>query len=85
MIMGKTLASAVLAGRCANGYERGRGSVVHLVAVSERELQFGINSSFAICGKTHGRRSAGWSLSEAEATCPKCLKMRTSYTEGIEA
>lgn len=67
---------ATLAGRCANGYERGQGQVVHAIECSEDELRFGIRSyAHALCGKTHGARSAGWcNRRSLEVTCPKCLK-----------
>lgn len=51
---------AVLAGRCANGFERGQGVVVHAVMCSENELRFGLGAYKALCGKAHGARSAGW-------------------------
>ena len=72
---------ATLAGRCANGYERGRGAVVHAVPASPRELQFGINAyAKALCGKTHGARSAGWSHQDADTaiTCGKCSRLLAS-------
>jgi len=72
----RTLMPATLAGRCANGYERDRGAVVHAVPCSEREQQFGINAyARALCGKTHGARSAGWSSRPGAAlTCPTCAR-----------
>ncbi len=69
------LAAAQLAGRCANGYERGAGKVVHAVNVSMHEVGVGINSyKYSLCNKTHGARSAGWSFSEGDVNCKKCLK-----------
>lgn len=67
---------ATLAGRCANGYERDAGRVVHAVMASEKEQRLGINAyARSLCGKTHGPRSAGWSSNlEAEINCPKCIK-----------
>ena len=75
-VIEKTIVPAVLAGRCANGFERGKGAVVHSVLASENEIRFGINSyTRALCGKTHGSRSAGWSIRrEAEVNCPRCMK-----------
>ena len=72
--------SATLAGRCSNGHERGHGVIVHIVNVSEKEMNFGITAySRSLCGKTHGARSAGWSMRrDLEATCPKCLKLSTA-------
>lgn len=70
-----------LAGRCANGSEGGRGRVVH--AVEGREVgTFGGGTmleiptyALALCGKTHGQRSAGWSTAEGqEITCPRSIK-----------
>lgn len=55
-----------LAGRCATGEERGKGSLYHMVT---------IGSHVAACGAKPGRRSAGWSsYPAAEVTCPRCLK-----------
>lgn len=65
---------AKLAGRCANGYERGQGSVIHAVQIPEGQKEIGFYAR-SLCGKTHGARSAGWSgrIGE-EVTCPKCVK-----------
>lgn len=74
----KVATPATLAGRCANGHERGRGAVVHAVPASPEELRFGINDyAKALCGKTHGARSAGWSRQAADAaiTCEKCSRL----------
>lgn len=79
--MEKKPTPATLAGRCANGYERGQGGVVHLVMCSEDELRFGINASTAICGKKHGPRSAGWCPRlDLAVTCPKCMKLQSTAT-----
>lgn len=69
---------AMLTGRCANGYERGKGSVIHAV-------QSGDSSHKALCGRKHGARSAGWSVRfGAQLTCPRCqravLKLEASTT-----
>ena len=62
--------SATLAGRCLSGCERDRGSVVHAVSGSGLWL-----SATSLCGKTHGKRSAGWSDRFGEpVNCPRCLK-----------
>ena len=73
----KVILPATLAGRCANGYERGQGRVVHGVQCTEREQQFGITAyAQSMCGKTHGARSAGWcSREDLAVTCPRCLKL----------
>jgi hypothetical protein len=70
----RSLMPATLAGRCTNGHERGRGSIVHAVPISAREKSLGIdNYAQALCGKTHGPRSAGWSSRPgAQLTCPRC-------------
>ena len=66
--------AATLKGRCANGNERDHGAVVHAVAAANAD-QFGIHDySRALCGKTHGPLSAGWSIIDAAVTCPQCLK-----------
>lgn len=66
-----------LAGRCANGFERDRGSIVHLLEASEFEAQFGIRYyARSLCGKTHGARSAGWSTCYGQAaTCARCARI----------
>lgn len=73
----QTLIPAVLAGRCANGAERGKGQIVHAVPVRVDRAQYGIPAySLALCGKTHGQRSAGWGERAGQAiTCPRCLKL----------
>lgn len=70
------IAPATLAGRCANGHERGAGVVVHAVECAPDDLRFGIPAyTRSLCGKTHGARSAGWcERLDLEITCPKCLK-----------
>jgi hypothetical protein len=66
--------AAVLAGRCANGFERGGGSVVHAVPATEQERVTGIRHyARSLCGKTHGARSAGWShWPTLVVNCPRC-------------
>jgi hypothetical protein len=60
----KVLGILKLAGRCADGFERGKGSRYHAV-----------NGYVALCGAKPGRRSAGWSSHAGVAvTCPKCLR-----------
>jgi len=55
-----------LTGRCANGYERDGGDIVHA-------LQEG-DSFVALCGAKAGKRSAGWSVWEDDdLTCMRCL------------
>lgn len=39
----------------------------------------------AVCGKTYGRKSAGWSEYYGRAvTCPKCIKKLAKANESIE-
>lgn len=55
-------------GRCANGFERDGGTIIHAVPR---------HSDRALCGVRPGRRSAGWSENwdcYSQATCPRCLK-----------
>lgn len=66
--------SAVKGGRCWNGYHRDKGQVVHLVPPMP------VNSSGdwfyqALCGAEPGRRSYGWSATNKEVNCIKCLKL----------
>lgn len=54
-----------LTGQCRSGADS-TGTRVHAVPV---------NSSTALCGRTYGRRSAGWSGHlDREVTCPRCLR-----------
>ena len=65
--------SAVLGGRCANGYERGQGSVVH--AVQQSGTRPDDLASTALCGQRAGARSVGFCLrGELMVNCPKCLR-----------
>lgn len=69
------LLPAVLAGPCANGYERDQGSVVHAVPAERRNHNDIGAYAHALCNKTHGARSAGWvPRPNIEVTCPRCLK-----------
>lgn len=55
-----------LAGRCADGAERGAGRKFHAL----REDR---HSDVAACGARPGRLSAGWSVELGESiTCPRC-------------
>lgn len=67
--------TAKLAGRCSNGFERGRGSVWHALPRGD---------CYALCGKTHGRHSGGWSHAEngEPVTCPRCLKKIAMLSTG---
>ena len=56
-----------LAGRCADGVERGAGRNYH--ALPERWSP----TASALCGKRPGRLSGGWIAEPGDAvTCPKC-------------
>lgn len=69
------LLPAVLAGRCANGYERDQGRVVHAVPASQHKPDDIGAYARSLCGKTHGARSAGWSpRPQLQVNCPRCLK-----------
>lgn len=64
---------AVKGGRCYNGFHRDRGQIVHYVPA----MPDGSNGDWfdkALCGVVPGRRSYGWSDSNKEVNCPKCLK-----------
>ena len=62
------IVAARLAGRCADGFERGRGQKWHAIP---QAAEFGT----ALCGATPGRLSAGWYENPAEAiTCARCLR-----------
>ena len=68
------LTIARLSGVCADGFERGSGTVTHALRESPEELK---QSGFrkALCGATPGRRSAhGFYPVEGEttATCARC-------------
>lgn len=64
---------ASLAGRCANGYERGRGFRVHAVPRSNELERNGYCLTRALCGAKPGPRSAGWSyFGQRAVTCPRC-------------
>ena len=64
--------AAMLTGRCANGAERDRGRLVHLLPEPGHWGK-------ALCGAKPGRLSgAGWDMGEdrelGEITCKRCLK-----------
>lgn len=66
----------VLAGRCANGNERGGGRVVHAMEVADDHKYDSGFQGKAICGATYGARSAGFSECDkgTEISCTKCLR-----------
>lgn len=62
-------------GRCANGYERDQGKIVHAVMATESEMNWGAYWLAAMCGTKPGTRSVGWcDRKDLVVTCPKCLK-----------
>lgn len=57
-------------GRCANGFERDAGRLVHAV----KSVGYP-GWRPAVCGAKPGRKGNGWSEHPATAaTCPRCLK-----------
>jgi len=62
--------AATKAGRCWNGAQRDRGSVVHAVPDFEN-----LTFKDALCGAYPGRKSAGWARSDRPVSCPRCLKI----------
>lgn len=56
-------------GRCADGFQRDAGRVVHLVEVSD-DMDGGWTRAF--CGTRPGRLSAGWSTADDPVTCSIC-------------
>lgn len=73
-----TIVPAALAGRCANGFERGQGRVIH--ALPSTDGRNVATYARSLCGKTHGARSAGWSLRlDGAVTCPRCITASKSH------
>ncbi|WP_267122940.1 hypothetical protein [Xanthomonas sacchari] len=69
--------AAKLAGRCANGLERGQGSNLHAIPSSQVRRQGGFTEAAgkALCGAEPGRRSVGWTVCEQQpVSCPRCLR-----------
>ncbi|WP_369913924.1 hypothetical protein AB8810_12920 [Xanthomonas sp. NCPPB 3005] len=72
---GVDVVAAKLAGRCANGMERGQGARIHAIPASQIRSEYNEAHGSAMCGATPGRRSVGWTLRAGEAvTCPRCMK-----------
>ena len=65
---------AVKGGRCWNGAHRDRGQVVHGVETEDGKEPNGYWGGKALCGTETGLRSYGWSKTDKEINCPKCLK-----------
>ena len=69
-----SLQPAMLAGRCADGMERGHGVRVHGLLNVRRNFFTDVYGE-ALCGAKPGRRSAGWTaLDGREITCQRCLR-----------
>lgn len=68
-----TAMAAKLAGRCADGRERGQGVRVHAVSGTFRDDYQELHGA-ALCGQKPGRRSVGWTVMPAgtEVNCPRC-------------
>ena len=66
------------AGRCADGFERDRGTVRHALPMDGQDAR-------AVCNTSPGRRSAGWSIdpSGTAVTCARCLSRLRA--RGVEA
>lgn len=72
------------AGRCANGFERGRGVIIHYLNATEKQIDSGAFWLKALCGTETGRRSVGWTQRpESEVTCKKCLKKASVSDDGL--
>ncbi len=66
-----------LAGRCANGLERGQGTNLHAVPAAQVRRNFGFIEATgkALCGAQPGHRSVGWTACESQpVTCPRCQR-----------
>lgn len=59
-----------MTGRCANGFERDGGRLVHAI----KSVSFP-GWGAALCGAKPGSKGNGWSEhKQAAATCPRCLR-----------
>jgi len=68
---------AKLAGRCANGLERGQGTNLHAIPYTQVRRNGGYVEATgkALCGAAPGRRSVGWTACESlPVTCPRCQR-----------
>jgi hypothetical protein len=78
-IIGSDVVAAKLAGRCANGMERGQGVTYHAMPLDQVrgtiEDPFREAWGWALCGAKPGRRSVGWTVcTGTKITCPRCLR-----------
>jgi hypothetical protein len=71
---GVDVVTAKLAGRCANGMERGQGVKLHAITSLQIRPDYNEAHGKALCGYEPGRRSVGWTLCTGEeVTCPRCM------------
>ena len=75
---GNIILAAVKGGRCFNGSHRDRGQVVHAVPTKDGKEPNGYWGDNALCGAKTGARSYGWSQTNKQINCPKCLKKLSS-------
>lgn len=70
---------AVKGGRSWNGSHKDRGQIVHSVP-SQPEGTSGYWGDKALCGAEPGRRGYGWSETDKEVNCEKCLTRQKKLT-----
>ncbi|MGB5786635.1 MAG: hypothetical protein WBH11_14730 [Stenotrophomonas geniculata] len=78
--------AAKLAGRCANGLERGQGTKLHAIPAVQvsRHGGFVEATGKALCGAEPGRRSVGWTVCEQHpVSCPRCQRALARITGGV--
>ena len=68
-----------MSGRCANGFERGGGRIIHAVELPGDVANKGVRPSWqkALCGKAPGHKGNGWGdhLYPSDAiNCPRCAR-----------
>lgn len=68
-----TVVPVVKAGRCADGYQRGHGKLIHAMFSHVYHPNGAMGA--ALCGTTPGRRSVGFytNVSYRKITCKRCL------------
>lgn len=73
MSLATTVVAAKLAGRCADGLERGQGVKMHALLASQVRGNFNEALGKALCGAEPGRRSVGWTVCVGQdISCPRC-------------
>ena len=75
--------AAVKGGRCFNGAHRDRGQIVHGVITKDGKEPNGYWGSKALCGSEPGLRGYGWSQTDKEVNCTKCLKKLGGNMQGF--